>query len=224
MEKKGVSPGTKLDIKLESMLHDSDFSLKSTYEKRVNDTYFLITSPIKNGAPYVIGDKDRLYIECTENDVKFSVEGYVEEYVRKGIRTYLSVHRATPWASFISRADPRVKLDAMIKVEKKRWLSEQDMEIELLDARTLDMSAGGVALYVNLKPQVGEFLDLIFPKIKSTKELAIRGEVCWVRDSERGNPFRNIVGLRFFLNDKAEKERVHVMIDAMSSAAASKAR
>ena len=82
---------------------------------------------------------------------------------------------------------------------------------------SLDISAGGAAIYLNSKFDVGEVINISFPRVgTSEKGRAINdivAAVCWLREAPKGSLYRNICGLQFRFGESSDRKRVQSYIE-----------
>lgn len=75
---------------------------------------------------------------------------------------------------------------------------------------TIDVSAGGLAMYLNDYPDVGEALQVQMPVVRvdgERCELPVQlGIVCWMRQAPKGSLYRNVCGVQFRYSDELERE------------------
>ena len=77
---------------------------------------------------------------------------------------------------------------------------------------TLDISAGGAALFVNRHFEVGEAVVMGLPRIGISPEGAaitdIVAAVCWDREAPKGSNYRFVCGVQFRMGDDAQREQL----------------
>lgn len=133
--------------------------------------------------------------------------GYPESIEKKGIRTYWKMRKVAEQRSFVKRRDERFKVAMHLTYQRDNAPTPEPE-----DAMTIDVSAGGLATYLNDFPDVGEALAVQMPAIRlqgKRHELPEQlGIVCWVRRAPKGSPYRNVCGLRFRYADDMERELV----------------
>jgi c-di-GMP-binding flagellar brake protein YcgR len=87
-----------------------------------------------------------------------------------------------------------------------------DGEIEKEDGMSLDISAGGAAIYLNRRFDIGEVCELSFPRIGTAPEGRaidnVIAAICWCRETPKGSLYRNLCGLQFRFADSSERERL----------------
>ena len=109
--------------------------------------------------------------------------------------------------TFIKRRDERFKVAMRLTYQRDNAAAPEPE-----DAMTIDVSAGGLAIYLNDYPDVGEALAVQMPVIRlrgERHELPEQlGIVCWVRCAPKGSLYRNVCGLQFRYADDMERELV----------------
>ena len=91
-----------------------------------------------------------------------------------------------------------------------RYLRDEAPEDDWKEAMTIDVSAGGLAMYLNDYPDVGEALQVQLPVVRvdgDRCELPVQlGIVCWMRQAPKGSLYRNVCGVQFRYSDELERE------------------
>ncbi len=207
MEKLKIKSGSKITTML---IINGEYGkeMKSSFEKNVSDSSILITIPIVNGKRAAIGDMQPLLIKYSMDGVAYAVEGYIDDIVKQGARQYWRVRKTSEVREFFQRTDVRIKARFNITFLKIWWNAHGELQEDESIGMTEDISAGGLALYENTPLAVGEIITVKLPNQGKKKGLEGRSEVCWVRSTEPGNAFKNMVGLRFIFENQGEKERV----------------
>lgn len=133
--------------------------------------------------------------------------GYPESVEKKGIRTYWKMRKVAEQRTFVRRRDERFKVAMRLTYQRDNAPTPEPE-----DAMTIDVSAGGLAIYLNDYPDVGEALAVQMPTIRlqgERHELPEQlGIVCWVRRAPKGSLYRNVCGLQFRYADDMERELV----------------
>ena len=82
---------------------------------------------------------------------------------------------------------------------------------------TLDISAGGLACYLNRGMNVGEVCEMTLPTIGAAREgHEIAGAVaviCWTREAPKGSPFRRVAGFQFRFADSVERQQMQDYVE-----------
>lgn len=212
MEKLKIQQGSKLSIALGN---DADFTLKSTFEKNINDTSFLVSVPMSDGKRADIDEFQKLLFKYEISDSAYVVEGFIDDYVKQGIRNYWKIRKVSENREFFQRSNERVKSRLNIKIGKRWWSPEGVDAVEELEALTLDISAGGLAMFMDATLSVGEVVEATLPKQGRKKEVYVKAETCWVRQTEKGNAYRQIIGLRFIFMDSKEREKIEKYVSGL---------
>lgn len=212
MDKLKIQQGSKLSI---AVGDSGDFTLRSTFEKNLNAISFLISVPISNGKRLQVDEFQKLQIKYEISDSSYIVEGFVDDCVKHGVRNYWKIRKVSENREFFSRSSERVKIGLDIKVGKRWWSPQGVDSLEELDALTLDISAGGLAMFMDITLSVGEVVEVTLPSQGKKKEVHVKAETCWVRQTERGNAYRQIIGLRFIFMDAKERGKVEKYVSGL---------
>lgn len=191
---------------------DPQFNMNCTYFKGLDESSFLVSIPMKNGKLMEIDENQKLLIRFGNDDATQILAGYVDDVVHQGLRNYWKIRRVTESRQFFQRADERLKVTLRVEYMQDTWPLNFEGNIEPEDGLTVDISAGGLAMYLNRRFEVGEICEVKLPDIGHTDSGKNPGEliavVCWNREAPRGSIYRNIAGFQFRLEDGAERERV----------------
>lgn len=214
-----VKTGTKLKMALDVPVgQEPDFSLLCTFNKALDESAFLVSIPMKGGKPLEIDDNQKLLMRYEEGSETMILAGYVDDVVKEGIRRYWKIRRVTEQRQFFQRSDERVKVTMRIEYMQSTWPANVDGEIVKEDAMSLDISGGGLAMYLNRRFQVGEICEIDLPNFGTSEEgrglKGIISTACWNREAPKGSIYRNICGLQFKLSDE-EKKHLNEYIDFM---------
>lgn len=213
MPKSSMPSGTKLDISFTDE-NGQQINLKSTFEKDVDTVSILISRPLHQGKPIEIDENTKLTIVGGQNMVQ-TIVGYVDAVTKIGPRTYWRVRKVDSKSVVNQRSDARVRAVLTLEVFKTYWGTEGIDSTETCPALSIDISNGGIAFYINAPFSTGEIIELQLPKYKRLHPFSLRGEVCWMRDAEKGSSFRHIIGVRFILDSKTERDRVVRYVSAL---------
>ncbi len=207
-----IKQGTKLAVAFDVPIgQDPEFTIVSSFFKSLGDSSFLMSIPIRGGKPLVVPDTQKLLVRYGEGKGQNIIAGYIDEVVKEGIRSYWKVRRVTEQRTFFQRAEERVKVSLKVGYFQPTWHANFEGEIEPEDGLTLDISGGGLAMYLNDSFDVGEFCSVILPPMGTSKagqSITLLGENCWTRKAEKGSPYKNICGLKFNYKDQRDKKRV----------------
>ena len=208
-----IRAGTKLRMAFDAPFgKEPDFNLICTFVKAVDSATFLISIPMRDGAALPLDDQQKLLI-CygTGADAKI-VAGYADDVVKEGIRRCWKIRRVAEQRQFFRRSDERLKATIPIKFTQPTWQPNMDGIIVPEDGMTLDISAGGLATYLNRSMAVGEVCDMTLPSIGTAKEGReipdVVAVVCWQREAPKGSPFRRVAGFQFRFADSVERQQM----------------
>lgn len=203
-----IKPGTKLQMAFDvPMGQKTDFNMMATFKKAIDDAYFLVSVPMLAGKPLLLDENQKFLMQYSVGDNTFMIAGYPEAVEKVGIRTFWKMRQVAEQRTFFKRRDERFEVSMRLEYQRD---NVDNPETE--DAMTIDISAGGVAIYLNDYPDVGEALQVQMPTIRlqgERHELPVQlGIVCWVRQAPKGSLYRNVCGLRFRYADDIERETV----------------
>ncbi|MBQ7565674.1 MAG: PilZ domain-containing protein [Oscillospiraceae bacterium] len=189
---------------------EPNFSMMCTFYKAIDESAFLISVPMRDGKPLLLDEHQKLLIRYTMADSPMIVVGYPDDEVKEGIRRYWKIRRVTDHRQFFKRADERVKVALRVKYRRLTALPGEESMTDEEDGMTLDISAGGMALYLNDRMDVGELCSVTLPRVGTTPEGAsipdIAAVVCWMRDAPRGSIYRRICGLQYRLDEGTQRQ------------------
>ena len=208
MAEQQITPGTKLQVAFDvPMGQITDFNMLATYKENLDEAYFLMSAPMLAGKPLLMDENQKLLLQYKVGEETFVLAGYPESVEKKGIRTYWKMRKVAEQRTFIKRRDERFKVAMRLTYQR-----DNATVPEPEDAMTIDVSAGGLAIYLNDYPDVGEALAVQMPVIRlqgERHELPEQlGIVCWVRRAPKGSLYRNVCGLQFRYADDMERELV----------------
>lgn len=211
-----IKNGTKLRLALDvSMGRNPDFNMICTFAKALDESAFLISIPMKDGKAVSIDENQKLLIRYSgESDMILA--GYVDDVVKEGIRRYWKVRRVSEQRQFFRRADERLKVAIPVQYMQETWRPNADGIIEKESGMSLDISVGGMALYMNRRFEIGEACELSLPNIGTSPQgRGIDGIVsvaCWVREAPKGSIYRHVCGFQFRFGDGIEKEQMQLYV------------
>ena len=203
-----IKPGTKLQVAFDvPMGQKTDFNMMATFKEAIDDAYFLISAPMLAGKPLLLDENQKLLMQYSVGDNTFMIAAYPEAVQKAGIRTYWKMRQVAEQRTFFKRRDERFKVAMRVEYQRD---NVDNPETE--DAMTVDVSAGGIAIYLNEYPDVGEALQVQMPAVRlqgQRHELPVQlGIVCWVRQAPKGSLYRNVCGLQFRYANDLERETV----------------
>ena len=194
MAEQQITPGTKLQVAFDvPMGQKTDFNMLATYKDTLDEAYFLMSAPMLAGKPLLMDENQKLLLQYKVGEETFVIAGYPESVEKKGIRTYWKMRKVTEQRSFVKRRDERFKVAMRLTYQRDNAPTPEPE-----DAMTIDVSAGGLAIYLNDYPDVGEALAVQMPSIR------LQGE----RRAPKGSLYRNVCGLQFRYADDMERELV----------------
>lgn len=203
-----IKPGTKLQMAFDvPMGQKTDFNMMATYKEAIDDAYFLISVPMLAGKPLLLDENQKFHLQYSVGENTFMVAAYPESVEKAGIRTYWKMRQVAERRTFFKRRDERFKVSMRLEYQRDNTATD-----EVEDAMTIDLSAGGLAMYLNDFPDVGEALQVQLPVVRvqgERHELPVQlGIVCWMRQAPKGSLYRNVCGLQFRYADDLEREAV----------------
>lgn len=210
-EKLNIKSGTKLQMAVAVPVgQEPAFDLVCTFSRAIDASAFLISIPMRGGKPLPLDETQRLLIRFGSGAGTHIIAGYADDVVQEGIRRYWKIRRVTELRQFVQRVDERFKVALHVQYKQDTWPVNADGEVMKDEGLTLDISNGGVALYLNHRFEVGEVCQLTLPRIGTSPdgreiEDAV-GVVCWEREAPKGSPFRMVCGLQLRFAATAEKE------------------
>lgn len=210
-----IKAGTLLNMRLGSKINDSSYVLKSTFVKKADEKSFLISPPTDNNGTVEIEKNDKVFMSCIVGENQYEFEGYAGGYVKKGMKTLLEVRDIsdfTDLTNFEQRVNIRIRVSIRAKCEK----TVSSASHEEFSGVTMDISSGGVSMYLNNLVSSNEVVELYFPKIKGSKDITVRGKACWMKENEKGHSYKYLVGFKFLFDQCEKKEDVLAYVQAVS--------
>lgn len=215
-----IKTGTKLKMAFDVNVGQTPrFDMICTFSSYLDESAFLVSVPMKDGAPVEADETRKILItyKQVEEERGMILAGYVDDVVKKGIRHYWKIRRVSEQRRFYKRADERYKVALPIKFMQDTWSPNKDGIIEKETGMTLDVSAGGVAMYLNHRFDVGESCIFSMPNIGTGRQGSgaddIVADCCWLREAPKGSPYRLVRGFKFRFASADEKEKMHGYID-----------
>ena len=208
-----IKSGTKLRLAFDvPMGNEPDFNMVCTFSKALDESAFLISVPMKDGKAISPDDSQKLLIRYGNGDGGKILAGYVDDIVKEGIRRFWKIRRVSEQRQFFQRADERLKVALPVKYVQDTWTPNIDGIIEKESAMSLDISAGGMALYLNHRFEVGEICEITLPNVGTAKEGKgiedVVSVVCWMREAPKGSIYRNICGFQFRFGAGPERKQM----------------
>ena len=207
-----IKSGTKLSMAFDAPVgQEPQFNLICTFAKSLDESAFLVSVPMKGGKALPLDENQKLLIRYGQGEESMILAGYADDLVKEGLRRYWKIRRVTEQRQFFRRVDERMKVALGIEYMQDTWPVNFDGIIEKEQGMSLDISAGGLALYLNRMFQVGEICEVTLPNIgiaEMGKGCELVAAVCWSREAPKGSIYRHICGMQFRYEDEAERERV----------------
>ena len=207
-----IKPGTRVAIAFDVPLgKQPEFNMASTFAKALDESAFLISIPMKGGQPLSMDESQKLLIRYGHGADAMIVAGYVDDTVKEGIHRYWRIRRVTEHRAFFKREDERLKVALKVEYMQDTWPVNHEGVVEKEEGMTLDISAGGLAMFLNHHFDVGETVMVDLPRVGLTQaghavpNLVAVG--CWQREAPKGSLYRQVCGLQFRL-DEGDKGRL----------------
>lgn len=213
-----IKSGTKLQLAYDAAIGaEPNFNMVCTFNKALDESAFLVSIPVVNGQPLQIEESQKLLIRYGTGSNAMILAGYVDDVVKDGIRRYWKIRRVAEQRQFFQRVDERLKVTLRVEYKQETWKPNDAGIIPKEEGMSLDISAGGAAIYLNRRFDVGEICELSLPRIGTTdKGRAIDdivGTVCWMREAPKGSLFRNLCGLQFRFADAKERQQLQMYLE-----------
>ena len=211
-----IKAGTKLRMALDVPIGQTpDFGLVCTFVKSLDTASFLISIPMQEGKALPLDEEQKLLICFGSGADMQIVAGYADDVVKEGIRRCWKIRRVAEQRQFFQRADERLKVTVPITYSQPTWQPDTAGVIRQEEGLTLDISAGGLASYVNRRLIVGEVCDINLPAIGTGREgqaITALAAICWIREAPKGSPFRFVCGYQFRFADGEEREQMQLYV------------
>ncbi len=199
-----------------------DFNMICTFIKQLDESAFLISVPMGGGKQIPMDDSKKLLMRTGIGENAVILAGFADDVVKEGIHTYWKIRRVMEQRTFFKRADERVKVSMRAKYLQEDWPRGEDGEIRKDDAITMDISAGGAAIFINRRFEVGEICKLFLPAVGSEEGGHERGNivsvVCWLREAPKGGSYRFVCGLQFRFADALERDDLKEYVTCVKKA------
>lgn len=232
MPKLNIVKGTKFFIafpkKGQENAGGQDYNVISSFVKSISDVAFLITAPLKAGKPIPLDISKKMYFKYIVLDETYLLEGYADGVETVGIRNYWRIRKVSEARTFVVRSAERISASVKVRYSRLNWLSDNGSNVLSTDdfepGLSLDISASGIALYMNDQVPVGEVLMFSMPAIEGVaKTFIIHGEACWTREVFRGN-FRFITGFKFVFDQADDRDKMADYTEAIKEMVVSEER
>lgn len=208
-----IQSGSKMKLAFDVPVGEQpDFNMVCTFNKNLDESAFLVSIPMIQGKALTVEDSQKLLLQYGEGNDTMIVAGFVDDIVKVGIRRYWKIRRVSEQRQFFQRRDERLKVALRLQYKQETWPLNLDGKIDREDGMSLDISAGGAAIYMNRRMDVGEMVEISFPRVGVSKEGRaiddIVSVVCWGREAPKGSLYRHICGVQFRFGDDSEKQRL----------------
>ncbi|MDO4475290.1 MAG: PilZ domain-containing protein [Lachnospiraceae bacterium] len=208
-----IKTGTRLQIALDAGADKEPvFDLLCTFSKNIDDSAFLVSVPVKDAKALPLDEAQKLIFKYSEGNESRLIAGYADDEIKQGIRRYWKIRRVSEQRQFVQRADERIKVALKVQYTQPTWELNEDGSVEWDEGMTLDISGGGLALYLNRRFEVGEALEVELPVMAGMPEEIIPktspAVVCWQRETPKGSIYRLVCGLQFRFGDPEERSRM----------------
>ena len=205
-----IKSGTKMHLAYDvGVGQEPQFTMLCTFARNLDESAFLVSIPMLGGKKVQADEASKLLFRYGEGTAVSIIAGYVDDIVKEGIRSYWKVRRVSEQRQLIQRADERIKVALRIKYSQPTWPADDDGKIMPEEGMSLDISAGGLALLLNRRFEVGESLEVILPRIAGFEHEDLpdylAAVVCWQREAPKGSIYRMICGVQFRFSESAQK-------------------
>ena len=211
-----IENGTKLQVAFSPETgKNASFDMVSTYKETLDDTFFLMAIPMRDGKAVEIDENTKMLLQYSMGNESLVIAAFRDDIVKQGVRRYWKMRRVAEQRQFFQRADERYKTALHCEYWQETW-PLKDGKIEHEEALTLDISAGGVAAYMALRFEVGEMVKFQLPRVGTNAEGAAQDTVavvCWQREAPKGSPFKLVTGFQFKYADDAGKDMIRQYVD-----------
>lgn len=191
---------------------EPEFTHVCTFVKALDEASFLISIPMSGGQPIPLDERQKLLIRYGADADTMIVAGYADDVVKEGIRRCWKIRRVEEHRQFFRRADERFKIALPITYSQPTWRPDAEGNIRPEEGMSLDISAGGMAAFLNRHLMVGEVCEVALPAIGTEKEgQAVENlvaAVCWSREAPKGSPFRFVSGFQFRFSDGTDRAQM----------------
>jgi hypothetical protein len=217
-----IESGSKLQLALDvPMGAEPAFTMVSTFKKNLDESAFLISVPMKGGQPLPLDMDQKLLIRYSVGGETMILAGYADDEVKEGLHRCWKIRRVSEQRQFFQRADERLKVALHVQYSQDTWPLNAEGQIVCEDGMSLDISAGGAAIYLNRHFDVGEVCLLSLPRVgveEAGRAIdSLVAAVCWMREAPKGSIYRQICGLQFRFGDEPERERLRAYVQNVKS-------
>ncbi len=214
-----IDSGTRLKLAISAGIGaDFSFNMISTFRESLDDSAFLIAAPLKDGKVFDIDENTMIMLQYDIGSEQFVIAAYKDDEQRIGVRRYWKMRRVSGQRHFYKRADKRYKVVLRCEYWQEDWPADKEGVIECEPALTIDVSAGGCAVYLTRDFSIGEIIKIKLPRIGDSdagSELSAVANVCWVREAPKGSPMKRVCGLQYRFEDAVDKDIMRAYVDVL---------
>ena len=208
-----LKKGTKMQLAFDAPVgQDPQFNMLCTFNKALDESAFLVSAPMVDGKKLIPDESQKLLFRYTEGDESNIVAGYVDDTVKEGIRSYLTVRRVAEQRHFVKRVDIRMKVELPVTYMQDTWELNANGEVDWEKGETMDVSNNGLAIYMNRWFEVGETCIFKLPRLGSMSEgqpeQEVVGVICWMREMPKGSPFRFVAGIQLRFSGTEDRQEM----------------
>ncbi|MDO4487469.1 MAG: PilZ domain-containing protein [Eubacteriales bacterium] len=208
-----IRKGAKIQIAFDRGAGESpSFDMASSFFKALDESFFLISVPMKGGKQVTLDETQKLLMRYQSNGEDLILAGYADDSVKEGIRTYWKIRRVTEQRTFFKRADERLKAAIKVNYTMDNWPLNDDGTVDMEDGLTLDISAGGAAVFMNTRVEVGEIMMMTLPKIGTVddgnKIEDVVSVICWQREAPKGGLYKFLCGVQYRFDEGKDRDRM----------------
>ena len=143
-----IPAGTKLRMAYDAPLgKEPEYNMVCTFNKAIDESAFLISVPMAGGKKLLMDENQKMLIQVNQGSEAFIIAAYADDVVKEGIRSYWKMRRVSEQREFIKRKDERLKIALKADYFQPTWPIGDDGRIGTEESMTLDVSAGGAALF-----------------------------------------------------------------------------
>lgn len=203
-----IKPGSKMRVAFDAPVGSkTEFNMLATFKRAIDEACFFVSAPMLDGHALTLDENQKFLLQYGEGENTFVIAAYPECVEKVGIRTFWKMRKVAEQRVFTKRRDERFKVAMHVSYQRDTVFGNHKA-----DATTIDVSAGGLALYVDDYLEVGEALRVSMLPIQLGSEMhelpAELGIVCWLRPAPKGSLYRNVCGLQFRYADELEREQM----------------
>lgn len=218
MAELNITQGTRVQIGFAPEIGTApEYNMSATFFKALDDVTFLLSIPLKDGKPVVISETQKLLLKYEFRSEPMIFSAYCDDVVKQGIRSYWKLRKVTEPYQIFRRKDERYKVALKMNYHHPSWLPDKNGAVEEEEGISLDVSAGGAALFLNNRFDVGDVCVMTLPRVSQEPEGApisgVVAAICWYRDAPPGSVCRFVAGVQFRFEDDVERNRLRAYID-----------